>query len=263
VPHHAPDPAPGPAPGQAPGTAHGTASGTASSGKPGRSTSGGPGDAAHRRGTLLPDIRDGLRVVIGSRVLRTLITTGVLINFASAGQLALYVLFTVRTLGLPAGVIGLLTASFGVGGIAGAAVAPRLTGRFSEEKVLLGTSLIIPAEMVVLASAHGSPALLVPIVMTGYLFTGVAAVIFSVCYGSIQLRESPREAIGRVNSVMTVATMGVMTLGGLAGGVLGDLIGLRPALWTFAALVCLVPLIIWFSPLRRPTPAASDPTPTS
>lgn len=214
---------------------------------------------AGRRGGLTAEIRDGARLVLTQPVLRTLITAGVLINFASAAVMALYVLFAVRVLGLPAGIIGLLTASFGVGGLIGAAVTPRLTARFSENRMLLVSAVFLPAEMVVLAAAHGTPAVVVPVVICGYLLSGVSTVIFSICYGSIQLRESPRDAVGRINSVMSVSTLGVMTLGGLAGGVLGDLAGLRPAVWTCAALVCLAPLRIWLSPIRRLTSSADAP----
>ncbi|MFC6085516.1 MFS transporter [Sphaerisporangium aureirubrum] len=243
-------------PGSASATGDGTDTGTEAEAEGGAGNSDGnqtgTDGTVPPRGGLLSEIRDGLRIVLTHPILRTLITAGVLINFASAAQLALYVLFAVRTLGLPAGIIGLLTASFGVGGILGAALTPRLTSRFSENRMLLIAGTVLPAEMVILAAAHGSPAVVVPIVMTGYLLSGVSAVIFSVCYGSIQLREAPRDAVGRVNSVMSVSTLGVMTLGGLVGGVLGDLVGLRPALWICAALICLSPLFTWLSPLRHP-----------
>ncbi|WP_405145430.1 MFS transporter [Sphaerisporangium sp. NBC_01403] len=208
-------------------------------------------EAAVPRGSLLTDIREGLRTVMSHHVLRALIGTGVILNFASAGQMALYVLFAVKILGLPAGVVGLLTASFGVGGLTGATVAPRLAARFTENRVLLGAVVVFPLEFVALASAHGAPSVLVPLLMIAYALSGLATVMFSVCYGAIQLRESPPELLGRVNAVMTVATMGVMTLGGVVGGVLGEVIGLRPTLWACAAIVLPAILIVWFSPVRR------------
>ncbi|MEV7965320.1 MFS transporter [Sphaerisporangium sp. NPDC088356] len=161
---------------------------------------------------------------------------------------SLYVLFAVKTLGLPVGVVGLLTASFGAGGLIGATVAPRLVGRFTENRVLLGSVVVFPLAFVALASAHGSPSVLVPLLVVAYVITGVATVMFSVCYGTIQLRESPPEMVGRVNAIITVATMGIMTLGGIAGGVLGEVIGLRPTLWTCTALILPAILLVWCSP---------------
>ncbi|MDH2430106.1 MFS transporter [Sphaerisporangium sp. TRM90804] len=219
--------------------------------------------AGSPRRSLLRDIRDGVRAVTGNRVLWTLIGAGVLVNFASAGHMALYVLFAVHTLGLPAWVIGLLTAAYGAGGLVGAAVTPRLARRFSENRVILAGVLFFPLETAALAAAHGSPVVLVPLLVAAYLVSGIAVVAFSVCYGTVQLRESPPEAVGRVNAVMTVSTMGVMTLGGVTGGVLGDLIGLRPALWACAAVLVLAIALVWLSPLRHaPSHAPSaEPAP--
>ncbi|GAA3833626.1 hypothetical protein GCM10022226_63730 [Sphaerisporangium flaviroseum] len=203
---------------------------------------------------LLIDIREGIRAVVTHRVLRVLIAAGVVLNFASAAQTALYVLFAVKTLGLPAGVVGLLTASFGAGGLLGAAVAPRLARRFTENRVILGAVIVFPLESAALALAHGSSSVLVPSLMAAYAISGVATVVFSVCYGAVQLRESPPEMLGRVNAIMTVSTLGIMTLGGVVGGVLGEVIGLRPTLWTCALLTLSAIPLIWLSPLRRPLP---------
>jgi hypothetical protein len=40
---------------------------------------------------------------------------------------------------------------------------------------------------------------------------------------------------GRMNATMRFAMWGTMPLGGLAGGALGQVLGLRMALWIFAA----------------------------
>jgi predicted MFS family arabinose efflux permease len=208
-----------------------------------------PGPATRSR--MLDDIRDGIRTVMTHRVLRALIGAGMAVNFTSACQMALWILFAVHTLGLPAGVIGALTASYGVGGLAGAIVTPRLARRFGENRVLLGAVAFFPLAFTAVASAHGSPSVLVPLLMGAYSISGVAIVAFSVCYGTVQLRESPPDMLGRVNALMTVCTMGVMTFGGIVGGVLGEVIGLRPALWACAAFVLPAIALVWLSPVRR------------
>jgi MFS family permease len=207
--------------------------------------------AATTRPSLLRDTYDGMRAVMTHRTLRSLIGAGVVLNFASAAQLALLVLFAVGTLDLNPGVVGLLLAAYGVGGLLGAVVAPRLTGRLTEDRVMLGAVVVFPLEFVAIAAAHGPAAVLVPLLMGAYAISGVATVVFSVCYGAIQLRESPPDMLGRVNATMTVSTMGVMTLGGVVGGVLGELIGLRPTLWACAAVVLLSIALVWTSPLRH------------
>ncbi|MFC7383346.1 MFS transporter [Sphaerisporangium rhizosphaerae] len=213
------------------------------------------------RTSLLRDTREGMLTVMRHGTLRTLIGAGVLINFASAAQMALLVLFTVRTLGMQPGVVGLLVAASGVGGLLGAVTAPRLTGRLTEDRTILIAVALFPLEFVAIASAHGSAVVLVPLLMGAFAVSGMAAVLFSVCYGTIQLRESPPDMLGRVNATMTVSTLGVMTLGGVAGGVLGEFLGLRPTMWACAFVVLLAVALVWSSPLRHALSAPHRPTP--
>ncbi|MGW4643798.1 MFS transporter [Sphaerisporangium sp. NPDC004334] len=213
------------------------------------------------RTSLLRDTREGMLTVMRHGTLRTLIGAGVLINFASAAQMALLVLFTVRTLGMQPGAVGLLVAASGVGGLLGAVTAPRLTGRLTEDRTILIAVALFPLEFVAIASAHGSAGVLVPLLMGAFAVSGMAAVLFSVCYGTIQLRESPPDMLGRVNATMTVSTLGVMTLGGVAGGVLGEFLGLRPTMWACAFVVLLAVSLVWSSPLRHALSAPHRPTP--
>ncbi|MET8158098.1 MFS transporter [Sphaerisporangium sp. NPDC005289] len=213
------------------------------------------------RTSLLQDTREGMLTVMRHGTLRTLIGAGVLINFASAAQMALLVLFTVRTLGMQPGAVGLLVAASGVGGLLGAVTAPRLTGRLTEDRTILIAVALFPLEFVAIASAHGSAVVLVPLLMGAFAVSGMAAVLFSVCYGTIQLRESPPDMLGRVNATMTVSTLGVMTLGGVAGGVLGEFLGLRPTMWACAFVVLLAVSLVWSSPLRHALSAPHRPTP--
>ncbi|GII80528.1 MFS transporter [Sphaerisporangium rufum] len=213
-----------------------------------------PTPAASRTG-ILSEVRAGLRTVLSHRVLWTLIGAGMVVNLASAAQSALYVLFAVRTLGLPAAVVGLFTAGFGAGGLLGSVLAARIIRRFGVGRVLLAVTAAFPLEYVALASAHGSPAILVPVLVAAYVFSGVITVLFSVCYGTVQLRDTPADMLGRVNSIMTVGTLGVMAIGGVAGGLLGQSLGLRPALWVAAALLPAATFLVLRCGLHRAAPA--------
>ena len=86
------------------------------------------------------------------------------------------------------------------------------------------------------------------------LISGMAVVFFAICMGAVTLRETPAELMGRVNATLTFTIQGVLTFGGLTGGLLGSLLGLRPVLWIGAVGVLLTIPWIWLSPLRHFSP---------
>ncbi len=221
------------------------------------------GTTAKGRG-LGREIAEGLRVLINHRVLRALCTTGMIVNVLGAAEMALFVLFAVNVLGLPAPLVGIAAIGFGVGGLIGAAIAPRLAGRFGENRVLLGSVLFFPFGFVATAAAGGPLWLVVCQLGAAEVITGVAVVCYSVCAGSVTMREAPEGLLGRVNATTNFATQGVMALGGVLGGVLGEMLGLRPAIWACAAgsLLCIVSL--WSSPIRRGArPGAAEESPST
>ncbi|GAA4595327.1 MFS transporter [Planotetraspora phitsanulokensis] len=208
-------------------------------------------EAGTRGAGLGREIAEGLRILIGHPILRTLCLTGMTINALGAAQLALYVVFAVRVLGLPGSLVGVAAAGFGVGGLLGAVLAPRLNRRYGENRVLLGSVLFFPVAFVGTAAAHGPVWLVMGQLGVAELITGVAVVCYSVCAGSATMREAPDGLLGRVNATTQFAVQGVMALGGLLGGVLGESLGLRPALWVCTAASLLVIPCLWLSPIRR------------
>ncbi|WP_436759276.1 MFS transporter [Streptosporangium sp. V21-05] len=207
------------------------------------------------------EIREGLGTVAGHPVLRALCAAGVTINFFGSVYMALFVLYALTVVGLPAGLIGAITACFGVGGLLGAAVVPRLTRRFGENRVLACSALLFPVDFVVAALASGPVWRSFLLLAASAVISGVAVVAFAVCMGAITLRETPAELRGRVNATQSFMVQGVLTLGGLAGGLAGELLGLRPVFWISAAGVLTTIVWIWLSPLRHsslPVPETPD-----
>jgi MFS family permease len=221
------------------------------------------------------DILHGLRISASHRALRAVLGAGITINFFAAAALAVYVLFMIHQLHVPQGLLGLLTAASGVGGVLAAVVTPRLARRFGENRLMLWSVLLFPLDMTAVALVGGPLAVTAAVLVTTGLITGAVVVTFATCMGTVIMRESPADARGRVNATMTFAIQGVMTIGGLAGGLLAELFGLRPVIWLCAAGLALAPLWLWTSPLHdrrlphrpgRPSPdavRASSPTMTS
>nr|WP_063817956.1 MFS transporter [Herbidospora sakaeratensis] len=225
-----------------------------------------PARPASPRRSLRREIAEGMSALVRHPVLRALALCGMTVNLFAAAQLAVYVLYAVHVLGLPGGLVGIMMIGFGAGGLVGAFAAPKLSRRFGGGPVLLGAVLFFPLGFLVMAAVSGPVWWCVLLIGTAEAVVGVAVVCFSVCSGALSLRETPPELIGRVNASINFLTQGALGVGGLLGGVAGELLGLRPAMWVcFAGALLTIPCL-WLSPLagftrraRAPREAAAAP----
>ncbi|MEV0378874.1 MFS transporter [Nonomuraea sp. NPDC050643] len=202
------------------------------------------------------DVVEGLKASVTHPVLRALLGAGVTINFFAMAYTAVYMLYMLNTLHIPKALIGVLIALSGAGGLLGAWLTARLSKRYGENRILLIAVLFFPIDILAVGLLEGplwwKLALLS---LTGTLIGGTV-VAFATCMGAITLRETSPELRGRVNATMTFAVQGVLALGGLAGGILAEFLGLRPVILICAAGMALSSIWIWTSPLRphRPKP---------
>ena len=77
------------------------------------------------------------------------------INFFSFFIFAIFVLYASRTLGLSAGVIGLILGAASFGALAGALIAPRVGRRLGIGRAVVVGSVLFPAPMALFPLAHG------------------------------------------------------------------------------------------------------------
>ncbi|RSN14033.1 MFS transporter [Nonomuraea sp. WAC 01424] len=208
---------------------------------------------------MWPDIVEGLRTSLTHPTLRALLGAGVTINFFAMAYTAVYMLYMVNTLGIPKGMIGFLTALSGLGGLLGAWLTSRLSKRYGENRVLLVSVLFFPLEILAVGLLSGPLWMKLTLLALTGIMTGVIVVAFATCMGAITLRDTPTALRGRVNATMTFAVQGVLALGGLSGGLLAELLGLRPVILICAAGVALSTLWIWLSPLRPTRPNSVHP----
>ncbi|MGW7483622.1 MFS transporter [Nonomuraea muscovyensis] len=196
------------------------------------------------------DVAEGLRYSLTHPILRALLGAGVTINFFAMTYTAVYMLYMVNTLGIPHGLIGVLIALSGLGGVLGAWATSRLAKRIGEERVMLFSVLLFPIEILAVGLLSGPLWWKLAVLAIMATMTGSIVVAYATCMGAITLRETSPELRGRVNATMTFAVQGVMALGGLMGGLLAELVGLRPVIIISAAGIALSTIWIWSSPLR-------------
>jgi MFS family permease len=219
-----------------------------------------PGRAAARRGAMRREMAEGLRYVLGHRLLRPIAATTATANLFNAVMFAVLVLWMVRELGLRPAAIGLVFAAGNLGFLAGAVASGRLASVIG-----LGRAIVAPEAL------GGLGALLVPLAPRGAAVPLLVVALFVTSFGStayninqVSLRQAitPARLHGRMNATMRFMVWGTLPVGSLLGGALGGAIGLRPTLWVGAlgGLLSFLPAAL--SPVRSlPSIEAAMPAP--
>jgi MFS family permease len=184
--------------------------------------------------TIRADIAEGLRYLWRNRLLRTMaIMTGGF-NFASNATFAILVLYAVgpgSAMQLSEPAFGVLLATVAAGSLVGSLIAERVEKRLGRARAL-ALAFLLAALLV------GAPGVTAEPVLIGLAFFvgGVAIVTANIIIVSLRQTITPGKLLGRVNSGYRLFGWGTRPLGAVAGGLLGQLLGLRPVFLVMGAL---------------------------
>ncbi|WP_344876078.1 MFS transporter [Nonomuraea antimicrobica] len=206
-----------------------------------------PGPTA-RRG-LFEEIGEGLRFVATHPILRMIVLCMGIANFSASMLLSVQAIFMVREVGVSPGLYGTLMAAGALGGLAAVVLVRPLTRRIGSARLIW---------VALLVAAPGS--LLIPLTEPGWrvwlfavgLFVDVLGVVmYSISQVSFRQATTPADLLGRMNATIRVVAFGALPLGALAGGLIGEVFGVRTAVWAGAvgSALCVIPLLC--SPLVR------------
>ena len=154
----------------------------------------------------------GLSFVTGSEVLRRVISATALLAAIDAAWFALLVVLVTGELGLSAATFGLLLAVGSVGGLAGAALAPRITvagGAALAAGVFGGMGLS-------LAAVWLAPSVVTVTIALVVTSAGFAA--WNVAFAGVRQRATPDRVRGRVVAVSRTVTLLASLTAALGGG---------------------------------------------
>ena len=169
--------------------------------------------------------------------------------FSSAVFAALLILYLKDELGFTPLTLGLMFAVGSIGGIVGAVSAGAVAKRIG-----VGGAIILGAVL------FGPVMLPFPFVSGPFAFFAIAGMFFVSLIGNLYYninQVSFRQAIvpvrlqGRLNATMRTIVWGTLPLGAIAGGVLGDAIGVRPAIVVGLLGGAFSFLWVLFSPVRQ------------
>jgi MFS family permease len=179
------------------------------------------------RQNVFMQVGKGLGLVSGNALLRAIAGSMSTVHLFNAVLEAVFVLYLTRELGIGPGMLGL--GSSIIGGL-----------------LLVGLSdLLIPL-------LSGSVAVVVKILVliAAQFFFGLGLTIFNIGQVSVRQTVTPDHLQGRMNATMGFIAAGSVPLGGLLGGGLGEMVGLRPTLALAALGEMLAVLWLILSPMR-------------
>jgi MFS family permease len=203
------------------------------------------------RTPILAEIRDGLRPIGQSPILRTVIIAGAGAHLLWGAFGAVYLVFATEELGLQPATIGLIAAVGGISSLVGALIATRTSRRIGVgPSILVGLSAFTLGNLLVPLAPASSAALAVLFLVGQQLIGDVGATLEEITELSLLQATVPNELLGRVNSAYDFLTHLALLVGTIGAGLIGEWFGLRQAL-LFGLLGGLAAVVfVWFSPLR-------------
>jgi len=207
-----------------------------------------PPPAENDKGSILA----GARFIAGNGIVRWALIAVAVVNFFVLMFCALYLLYAVRVLHIQPGVLGLLLGVAASGGVLGALVTKRVAARIGIGWAFIAGCLLFTTPQLLWPLAAGfSRPLTLALLFTSEFGLGFGVMMLDISIGAIFAQVIPDTLRSRVTGAFQAVNYGTRPLGALLGGLLGTVIGLRPALWIAAAGGILGALLLLPSPLPR------------
>ncbi|WP_218021168.1 MFS transporter [Nocardia crassostreae] len=194
-----------------------------------------PPDPAGRN--LRIELMEGVRWVYRHPALGPLALSSHAWFFCTSMVSTIYPFLVVRELGFDAAAYGSTLAVGGLGAVAGSFVSVPLGRRFEVGPVVIGCLWLAPAGYALLPLARNG--------IGGFVLLCAAQFVFWLSVATDSPLEmayrqlvTPDRLLGRMSATIRSMNRGALVIGALAGGVLADRIGVRPAVWVAVIGLC-------------------------
>ncbi|WP_159840321.1 MFS transporter [Nocardia sp. CY41] len=194
-------------------------------------------------------VREGLRYVAGHRILRATVTAGVLLNFGAGMYNAVIAVYVLRECGLSAGQYGYALALGSTGGFVGSLVGQHIGRALGEIRTQV-------TGYFAMAAALAAPALAPHLPVPAWISYAAAVfllsfllVVISVNTSGMHARLTPHRLLGRVSASRRFATLGIVPIGALAGGLAASHLSAATTLLIAAAFPASTLIVFACSPV--------------
>lgn len=194
-------------------------------------------------------IRDGWRFVVRHRVIRPCASAATLLCLTAGALTAIIPVYLVRSLGTPAGLVGLVIATDGLGGLIGAAIATYLSNRLGSARAVIFATVCSALSVLLLPIATRRLGLIV--FGLGSVGFALGVTVLSILTRTHRQTATPRELLSRVMATVRFVSWGAAPVGAVAVGLLASAFGNHAALWAACLPAVLTPFTLWLSPVRH------------
>jgi predicted MFS family arabinose efflux permease len=199
----------------------------------------------------------GIRFLARSPVLRALLAAATTLNLFNYMFQALIVLYAVRHLHIPPGLLGIILGAGAVGALLAATLSGRIVRRIGVGPATLAGFALFPAPLLLFPAATGPRPLILTMCFLAEFGSGMGVMLLDITSSAIQTATTPDALRARVTGAQRTINYGIRPIGALLGGTLGTALGLRPTLWiaTAGALLGLAWILPSPIPRQRHLPA--------
>jgi len=203
--------------------------------------------------SLTAEVAEGLRLLFGHPTLRRLAGTAGAFNATLTGVGTLQALLLIDVVGVPPAAVGVLLVGEGVGGIAGAAVAPALARRLGSGRALALVPIVtFPFGLLTALTTRGAG---LALFVAGTAVPTLGVVCTNVLMRTVRQRSAPRALLGRVSASSQVVARSAAPIVALVSGTAAAAIGVRPTIAAFWVLALAAAALLI---LRPPSEAERD-----
>jgi MFS family permease len=194
------------------------------------------------------EMREGIHVVLGNPILRTIAGSTATSNFGSNIWGAVFVIFALEYLNKSTIALGLVGTIGAVGFVTGVLISGRVTSKLG-----VGMTLAV-------AISSGFVALANPLAQYVYSFAilsivsftmGVMSPLYNINAISLRQAITPLRLQGRMNATTRTIIWGTIPIGSFIGGILGVTIGIVDTMYLGAFVAGLAVFWILIGPVRK------------
>ena len=179
--------------------------------------------------STLREAWEGLAFVFGNLVLRALAGSAIAEGLLHGGVGAVILIYRVRELGLDPGVLATIFAVGGISSFVGATYSTRVSRLLGVGPATVVGFLLFGIGALTLALARG-PVVFAGAVLVIWKLFEAPYTIYDINEVSLRQAVTPDRVLGRVTASIQFVGIGVYLVGLILGGVLAEIVGLRPTL---------------------------------
>jgi MFS family permease len=213
-----------------------------------------------RRRHMAREAIGGLTLLWRQPLVRAITGTLLIANTGGGMSTAVFVLLFVGQIGIPPGQLGLVFVASSLSSLLGSLLIRPLQRRAGLGPVMVLATILLSAGVLVRAgAAFTHRPLTFPLLVTGALISGFGLMTYNVPQQAIQQAVIPDRLLGRTTAGVALVVNAGSVAASLAGGLSGQLVGLRWTLVMATAITVLCALPTALSPIRtlHDVPAAA------